>query len=358
MTLSRHPSGFPDVVLQSFTGQLALKWIESCLLGAKCQPMFGCHVPDVRISQGISMYIAVSWLRTSIIQHDIQVYQVVYPGRLDGDPWDPWDPRDPKKLRPWEVKKATCDRLARTGHDLRPRRHGAMDPRDGGLFPKKCGYHCLNPQNSWSSHGKNHWFLGTPYFKKPSYDLEYDVESDVLKLAVFWSFFTGIDCSNHTTCEFSEFGAPKKLPGAARNGSQPTAMLKLIEVYCWDLMIDLHLYQQMTPHITPGYRFSLPTWSTRPGSLWAAHPSPTQDGFVPEKNGSHRENEVPNQRMEWGIQVSLFSKYPKNVCPKQKSPPGEENHHLRTYFNHQKAHVPRSQRRKHVVISHKAQDIP
>lgn len=135
-------------------------------------------------------------------------------------------------------------------------------------------------------------------------------------------------------------------------------MLKLIEVYCWDLMIDLHLYQQMTPHITPGYRFSLPTWSTRPGSLWAAHPSPTQDGFVPEKNGSHRENEVPNQRMEWGIQVSLFSKYPKNVCPKQKSPPGEENHHLRTYFNHQKAHVPRSQRRKHVVISHKAQDIP
>lgn len=65
-----------------------------------------------------------------------------------GTPWDPWDPRPPKKLRPWEVKKATCDRLARTGHDLGPRRQGGCDPRDGGLSLRNVAIHCLNPQNS------------------------------------------------------------------------------------------------------------------------------------------------------------------------------------------------------------------
>jgi len=49
-------------------------------------------------------------------------------------------------------------------------------------------------------------------------------------------------------------------------------------------------------------------------------------GLSRKKNGNPRENEVPNQRMEWGIQVSLFSKYPKNVCPKKKiSPWGGES---------------------------------
>ena len=204
--------------------------------------------------------------------------------------------------------------------------------------------------------GKTIDFWGYPYFKKPSHDLEYHVESDVSKsslcLMVFhwhWPF------KSHDLRILRVWGTQ---PGAARNGSQPTAMLKLIEVYYWDLMIDLHLYQQMTPHITTGYRFSLPTWSTRPGSLWAAHPSPTQDGFVPKKKrkSSGKWSSEPEDGMGYpGIQVSLFSKYPKNVCPKKNLPLGRR---ITTYFNHQKAYVPWSQRRKHVVISHKAQDIP